>query len=114
MAKRKTPKTDKIIDLNPEKIRKAITKKTKAILPVHINGKLCDVQKIYKIAKKFNLKVIYDAAQAFGTLSDKVKVENYSDASAYSFNPMKVLHGYGEAGAITTTNKKFDIFFENN
>ncbi len=97
---------DNNFNLNPEKIRKAITKKTKAILPVHINGKLCDVQKIYKIAKKFNLKVIYDAAQAFGTLSDKVKVENYSDASAYSFNPMKVLHGYGEAGAITTNNKK--------
>ena len=97
---------DNNFNLNPDKISRAVTKKTKAILPVNINGKLCDVQKIYKIAKKFNLKVIYDSAQSFGTVNNKINIENFSDASAYSFNPMKILHGYGEAGAISTNDKK--------
>ena len=97
---------DNNYNLNPDKIISAITNKTKAILPVNINGKLCDVKKIYKIAKKFNLKVIYDSAQSFGTINNKINIKNFSDASAYSFNPMKVLHSYGEAGAISTNDKK--------
>ena len=75
-------------DINPEnftidadKIESLITEKTCAIIPVHVYGNLCDVEKIEKIAKKYNLKVIYDAAHAFGVEKNGVGVANFGDAS---------------------------------
>ena len=94
-------------DINPEdftidtdKIENLITEKTCAIIPVHVYGNLCDVEKIEKIAKKYNLKVIYDAAHAFGVEKNGVGVANFGDASMFSFHATKVFNTI-EGGAVT-------------
>lgn len=94
-------------DINPEnftidadKIESLITEKTCAIIPVHVYGNLCDVEKIAKIAKKYNLKVIYDAAHAFGVEKNGVGVANFGDASMFSFHATKVFNTI-EGGAVT-------------
>ena len=97
---------DENFNLDPKKIVKALTRRTKAIVPMHVGGKLCDMSEISKIAKKYKLKIIEDAAQAFCSSFKNKKAGAYSEASAISFNPMKILHGYGEAGVITTNSKK--------
>ena len=97
---------DENLNIDPVKIIGAITKNTKAIIPMHVGGKLCDMIKISKIAKKYKLKIIEDAAQAFCSSNQNKRAGAYADASAFSFNPMKILHSYGEAGAVITNNKK--------
>ena len=97
---------DENFNLDPSQIKKAINKKTKAIVPMHVAGKLCSMENIYKIAKKYNLKIIEDAAQSICSSYKGKKSGYYSDACAFSFNPMKVLNSYGEAGVITTNSKK--------
>ena len=94
-------------DVNPvdytmdaAKIESLITEKTVAILPVHVYGNLCDVDAIAEIAKKHNLKVIYDAAHAFGVTRDGVSAANFGDASMFSFHATKVFHTI-EGGAVT-------------
>ena len=67
---------------------------------------MCDMEKICKIAKKFNLFVVEDAAQAFGAKYKKKYAGNYSEVAAFSMNPMKCLSGFGEAGLIGTNSKK--------
>ncbi len=96
---------DKNFNIDPAKIEKAINKKTKAIVPMHVAGKLCDMKNIYTIAKKYNLKLIEDAAQSVCSSNNRKKSGYYSNACAFSFNPMKVLNSYGEAGVITTNSK---------
>ena len=97
---------DENFNLNPANIEKAINKKTKAIVPMHVAGKLCAMKDINKIAKRHNLKIIEDAAQSIcGSYKGK-KSGYYSNACAFSFNPMKVLSAYGEAGVVTTNSKK--------
>jgi len=90
-------------DLNMDAglIEQAITPKTKAILAVHYTGRLCDMTKITDIARRHDLMVVEDAAQAFGARIDGKVAGGLGDAGAFSLNPMKVLHGYGEAGAVT-------------
>ena len=97
---------DENLNIDAAKIINAITKNTKAIVPVHVGGKLCDMFKIYKIAKKYKLKIVEDAAQAFCSSNQNKRAGAYSDVAAFSFNPMKTLHSYGEAGAVITNNKK--------
>lgn len=97
---------DEDFNIDPNKIEKAITKKTKAIVPVHFTGLMCKMDQIKSIAKKFNLKVIEDAAQAFGAKYKGKKVGSFSDVASFSFNVMKNVGGFGEAGAVTTNNKK--------
>ena len=97
---------DDNFNLNPANIEKAINKKTKAIVPMHVAGKLCAMKDIHNIAKKYNLKIIEDAAQSICSSYKGKKSGYYSNACAFSFNPMKVLNSYGEAGVITTNNKK--------
>ena len=97
---------DNNFNLDYTKIEQAITKKTKAIVPMHVAGKLCNMKQIYKIAQKYKLKIIEDAAQSICSSYDGKKSGYYSNACALSFNPMKVLNSYGEAGAITTNSKK--------
>lgn len=99
-------------DIDPEdytidvsKIEDLITEKTSAIIPVHVYGNICKVEEIEKIAKKHNLKVIYDAAHAFGTSYKGVGVGNFGDASMFSFHATKVFHTI-EGGAITTSSKE--------
>ncbi len=81
-----------------------ISSKTKAILPVHLYGQLCDMESINAIAKKYDLKVIEDCAQAHGAEDGKWKAGNAGDAAGFSFYPGKNLGALGDAGAITTND----------
>lgn len=99
-------------DINPDtytidvdKIEELITDKTSAIVAVHVYGNVCDVEKIEKIAKKYNLKVIYDAAHAFGVQYNGVSVGNYGDISMVSFHATKVFHTI-EGGALLYNDDK--------
>mgnify|MGYP001247785109 CR=1 FL=1 len=94
------------LNINENLIEKNITKKTKAILYVNYTGKIANTKKILSIAKKYNLKVIEDSAQSFGSKRFKKISGSFGDISCFSFNPMKVLPSLGEAGAIVTNNKK--------
>ena len=91
-------------NLDPKLIEQAITPKTKAILAVHLYGQLADMLEINKIAKKNNLLVIEDSAQAHGASIDGRKAGNWGDASGFSFYPGKNLGALGDAGAVTTND----------
>lgn len=78
------------IDVN--KIENLITEKTSAIVPVHVYGSVCDVEKIEEIARKYNLKVVYDAAHAFGIRYKNKGIAEYGDASMFSFHATKVFN----------------------
>ncbi len=90
------------LNINEKLIEKSITKKTKAIVPMHYGGHACNMKSIMKIARKNKLFVVEDAAQAFG--SELYKNGIISDVVSFSMNPMKPLGGYGENGAIVTNN----------
>jgi dTDP-4-amino-4,6-dideoxygalactose transaminase len=87
-------------------VEKAVTSKTKAILPVHLHGRLANMETILPIAKKHKLKVIEDSAQAHGAQRGSLKAGSCSDAAAFSFYPGKNLGALGEAGAVTTNDKE--------
>ena len=89
-------------NIDPERIEPAITKSTKAIVPVHFTGHMCEMDKICKIAQQHNLLIVEDAAQAYGARYQSKMAGSFSKAAAFSMNPMKALAGYGEAGAVTT------------
>lgn len=91
-------------NIDPEEIKKHITPNTKAILAVHLYGQLADMTAINQLAKKYDLLVIEDAAQAHGAVLDGSKVGNLSDAAGFSFYPGKNLGALGDAGAITTND----------
>ena len=88
------------IDVN--KIEEVITKKTKGIIPVHLNGHPCDMGKIMEIAKKHNIKVIEDAAQALGSKFNGKMIGSFGDTSIFSFYPAKMLGAPGDGGIICT------------
>lgn len=92
-------------NINPEKIEKAITPRTTAIMPVHVYGNPCDVKAVQEIADIYNLKVIYDAAHAFGVTLNGESVLNFGDLSVISFHATKVLNTF-EGGAIICHDKK--------
>lgn len=91
-------------NINPLKIEGALTTKTKVILVVHLYGKMCDMTAINTIAKKYNLKVIEDCAQAHGAKHHNKKAGNWGDTGAFSFYPTKNLGALGDGGAITTND----------
>lgn len=100
-------------DVNPQdytidvdKIEELITERTSAIVPVHVYGNICDIEKIDKIAKKYGLKVLYDAAHAFGVKYKGVGIGQYGDASMFSFHATKVFNTI-EGGAICYSSKEF-------
>jgi dTDP-4-amino-4,6-dideoxygalactose transaminase len=86
-------------NLDPDKIEAAITPKTSAIMPVHVYGNPCNLERIQEIADNYNLKVIYDAAHAFGVKKNGQSVLNYGDLSVLSFHATKVFNTF-EGGAI--------------
>ncbi|MGE5627295.1 MAG: DegT/DnrJ/EryC1/StrS family aminotransferase [Solirubrobacterales bacterium] len=86
--------------IDADKIEKLITKNTKAIVPVHVYGNICDVEKINDIAKQYNLKVIYDAAHAFGVKCNGKSISSFGDASMFSFHATKVFNTI-EGGGVT-------------
>jgi len=90
--------------IDEEKIRRLITKKTTAILPVHVYGNICDYEKIDRIAKEYHLKVIYDAAHAFGVKVNGVSVASLGDASMLSFHATKVFNSI-EGGCVVSDHK---------
>ena len=90
--------------LNPDEIEKNITTRTKAILPVHLYGRLCKMEPINEIARKYNLKVIEDSAQSHGAIYKNKRSGNLGDASGFSFYPGKNLGALGDGGAITTND----------
>ncbi|MBK2095890.1 DegT/DnrJ/EryC1/StrS family aminotransferase [Francisella philomiragia] len=92
--------------LDVDKIESAITAKTVAIMPVHLYGQTCQMDKINAIAKKYNLKVIEDSAQSHGAYFADKKSGNLGDASGFSFYPGKNLGALGDAGAVTTNDKE--------
>lgn len=91
-------------NLNAELIESAVTEKTKAIIPVHLYGQMCDMKKISKIAKKYKLKIIEDAAHAIEASRDNIKVGKLSDTVCFSFYVTKNITS-GEGGAVSTDNK---------
>jgi len=98
----------KDFNINPNLIENAITRKTKAIIPVHLNGRMCDMEKIIKIAKKYKLVIVEDAAQAIGA---KIKINNkwknagtFGTTGCFSMYPFKMLGAFGDAGMVTTNN----------
>ncbi len=91
--------------IDPSKIEEKITSKTKAILPVHLYGQTCQMDKINKIAKKHNLKVIEDSAQSHGAYFKDKRSGNLGDVSGFSFYPGKNLGALGDGGAVTTNDE---------
>src|SRR6185503_2197986 len=92
-------------NIDPDQIEKKITKKTRAIMPVHIYGNPCEMDKILKIAKKYNLAVIEDAAEAHGAEYKGKKVGSFGDLSCFSFYGNKIIT-CGEGGMVVTDNPK--------
>lgn len=92
-------------NLDPEKIEAAITPKTTAIMPVHVYGNPCDVEKFQKIGDTYGLKIIYDAAHAFGVTMNDQSILNYGDLSVLSFHATKVFNTF-EGGAIICHDEK--------
>jgi dTDP-4-amino-4,6-dideoxygalactose transaminase len=92
--------------MDPALLENVITDKTKALIPVHIFGQMCDMDSIMDIAKKRDLLVIEDACQAHGAEYKGRKAGSIGHAGAFSFYPGKNLGAYGEAGAVTTNNEE--------
>ncbi|HOS84277.1 MAG TPA: DegT/DnrJ/EryC1/StrS family aminotransferase [Bacteroidales bacterium] len=91
-------------NIDPIRIEERITKKTKAILPVHLYGLLCDMPAIMGLAQKHNLYVVEDCAQAHGASYAGKQAGNWGHVNAFSFYPTKNLGAYGDAGAVTTND----------
>lgn len=96
----------KTYNINPDSIEKKITTKTKAIMVVHLYGQAVQMEKIWKIAKKYNLKIIEDSAQAHGAIYQENRTGNLGDASGFSFYPGKNLGCIGDGGAVTTNDEE--------
>lgn len=91
-------------NINPDLIEEKITPRTKAIMPVHLYGQAVQMEKIWELAKKYNLKIIEDAAQAHGAEYQGRKTGNLGDAAGFSFYPGKNLGCMGDGGAVTTND----------
>ncbi len=92
-------------NIDPARIEAAITGRTRAIMPVHLYGQAADLDPIFDIARRHNLRVIEDAAQAHGSLYKGRRVGALSDAGCFSFYPGKNLGAYGEGGAVVTNDE---------
>lgn len=93
-------------NIDPEKIEEKINSRTRAIMVVHLYGKVCDMDTITKIARKYNLKVVEDCAQSHGAMYKRKKAGSFGDFGAFSFYPTKNLGALGDAGALTTSNQE--------
>lgn len=91
-------------NINPDLIEEKITDKTKAIMVVHLYGQAVEMEKIWELAKKHDLKIIEDSAQSHGAIYQEKRVGNLGDASGFSFYPGKNLGCLGDGGAITTND----------
>jgi len=96
----------KTYNIDPTKTEPKITKRTKAIIPVHLYGQPAEMETILELARKYNLKVIEDCAQALGAEYRGKKGGSLGDAGCFSFFPSKVLGAYGDGGMVTTDNRQ--------
>ena len=87
-------------------IQKKINKKTKAIVPVHWTGRICEMKKIQNIARKYKIKIVQDACHAIDANYSKKTPVNFGDLACYSMHPLKNLNVWGDAGFVTTQNSK--------
>lgn len=103
------------LTIDENKIEKAITEKTKCILATHVFGNPCNIKIIERVAKKYNLLIIYDAAHAFGVKYDNISIFNYGDISTCSFHATKLFHT-GEGGALFCNNVQYleESFYSHN
>ncbi len=97
---------DETYNIDPDKLKKAITKKTKAIIPVHIYGQPSNMDEIKEIAKKGKIKIVEDAAQAHGAMYKGKKVGSLGDVACFSFYPTKSLGAFGDGGMIVTSDEE--------
>lgn len=105
-AKVKFIDVDKYYLLDTEKLNNLINVKTKAIVPVHLYGQMCDMDLIMDVATKHNLNVIEDCAQSHGATYREKKAGSIGNVGCFSFYPTKILGAYGDGGFITTNDKK--------
>ncbi len=92
-------------NIDPSRIEKKLTEKTRAIIPVHLFGQVAQMKPIMEIAKRHNLAVVEDAAQAIGATQDGIKCGNFGDLGCFSFYPTKNLGGFGDGGLVTTNSE---------
>lgn len=97
---------EKTYNINIDLIEQKITEKTKAIMPVHLYGQAVEMEKIYELAKKYNLKIIEDAAQAHGACYRGKRTGHLGDIAGFSFYPGKNLGCLGDGGCVTTDNEQ--------
>jgi len=95
-------KEDFLMDM--EKLKEAITPKTKVIIPVYLNGRMCEMEKLMEVVEKHNLIIVEDAAQSLGAEFQGKKAGSFGLTGCFSFYPAKVLGCFGDGGAITTNN----------
>lgn len=94
---------DFVMDIS--KLEQTITPKTKVIIPVHLNGHMVNMEKLLEIAKKHNLFVVEDSAQALGAMQNNKKAGSFGNASCFSFYPAKLLGAFGDAGVVCTNDE---------
>jgi len=94
------------MNLDPEKVEAAITPRTKAILPVHLTGRIADMGALEEIAHRHNLLIVEDAAQAVGAMQNGKRAGSFGHAAGFSLHPLKNLHVMGDGGVITTNDEK--------
>ncbi len=92
-------------NMDPDLIEPAITRRTKAIMPVHLNGRVCEMGRIMEIAEKHGLAVVEDACQALGATSDGKGAGSFGSGGSFSFYPFKALGCFGDGGALTTNDE---------
>ena len=92
--------------INPELIEKSVTNKTKAIMVVHLTGRICDMDRIIPIAKKYNIPIIEDAAQAIGSKYRNKYAGTFGKIGCFSAHPLKNLNALGDSGYLTTSSTK--------
>lgn len=95
-------------NIDPKRIEEAISSKTKAIMVVHLYGKVCEMDPVLEICKKYKLYLIEDCAQAHGAKYKGTKAGSFGDMAAFSFYPTKNLGCLGDGGAVTTNNPVFE------
>jgi|TARA_B100001059_G_C17771455_1_gene548710 dTDP-4-amino-4,6-dideoxygalactose transaminase len=92
-------------NINPDLIESAITKKTKAIMPVHLTGRICEMKKIKSISEKYNIPIIEDAAQSIGSKYYGKPAGSFGQIGCFSTHPLKNLNAIGDGGFLTTNDK---------
>ncbi len=93
-------------NIDPNDIERKISRKTKAIMPVHLTGRACEMNEIKKLSNKYKIPIIEDAAQAIGTKYRNKFVGTFGDIGCFSAHPLKNLNAIGDAGYLVTNNKK--------